>query len=195
VRLVKAALATVDREASDGYNSQTKAREGVIAKLADDLALRNPVMKAAVKDLITLMIDAIEIDNPVIRFALAKVLQEVIGKLGIDKVAGQLMQTLINDLTGHGKPSTLEEVSADTARRIGALEDQWADFMVKGGPEIQQAGEQWKAYGSLAIDAAVGYFFYLAATNPAAWARDVNDTAGTVVNVTAEAVVDIIRKV
>lgn len=193
VSLVKGALATVQRQASDGYNSQTRQRESIIAKIADDLAVRNPVLKTAITDLIKLALDAAEVDDPVLRLALSKALQEVIDRLGVDKVMGEFLSTLIGQLTGTRPPDTLQGVTADIAARLTALENQWADFMASGGPEVEEAGGDWKKYASIAGDLALVAFFAQAVADPNGWAREVNDTAGAVVNGTFTAVADLIK--
>jgi hypothetical protein len=193
IRLAKGVWTFVQESASRGYNSQTDARESVISKIADDLAVRNPVIKQAVTDLVKLTLDAAEIDDPVIRLALKLALAKVIDALGVDKVAGTLLATLVNDLAGGAQPSTLQEVAAAIAARLAALEGQWADFMVAGGPEVEQAGQAWKAWASIAGDAALVAFFAQAAADPAAWAREVNDTAVTVVNGTVAVIADLIK--
>jgi hypothetical protein len=195
VQLVKSALATVQREAADGYNSQTTQRESVIEKIADDLAVRNPALKAAIADLIGLALDVAEVDDPVIRIALSKALQEVIDKLGVDKVMGDLLSTLIAGLTGAAAPTTLQGVTADIAARLTTLEDQWATFMENGGPEVEQAGNEWKSYASIAGDLALVAFFADAVVDPAGWATAVNDTVGAVVSDTFTVIADLIKGV
>jgi hypothetical protein len=194
LRLVKAALATVQRQAADGYNSQTRQRESIIETIADDLAVRNPLIKTAVRDLVKLAVEAAEIDNPVIRVALGLALSKVVDKLGIDKVMGSLLSTLITDLTGGAKPKTLQAVAADVSRRLTQLEADWAGFMTRGGPEVEQAGQAWKAWSSALGDASLIAFFTQAVVSPVTWAAEVNDTAGRVVGDTVSAIADLVRK-
>jgi hypothetical protein len=194
VQLVKAALATVQREAADGYNSQTAQRKSVIETIADDLAVRNPVLKSAISDLVKLALDAAEIDDPLLRAAIAVSLRQVVDRLGVDKVMGSLLGALIDDITGGGPPATLQAVTADIAVRLGQLEGDWAGFMTAGGPEIEQAGNAWKGWAGVLGDATLIAFFTQAVTDPAGWAAEVNDTAGAIVNTTFTAVADLIRK-
>jgi hypothetical protein len=194
LKLTKAALATVQREAVDGYSADRSKRESLIAKLADEIANRNPAIRALVGDMVKLLLDAIEIDNPIARLALGVVLKKVIDSLGIDKVAGNLLGRLIDGIAGHGKPHTLQEVVADIALRLGYLEQQQAEFMEHGGPELEQAGDQWKKYGSLAADVALIGFFGQAVVNPAAWAAEVSNTAGVVVGDTVDAIASLLAK-
>jgi hypothetical protein len=194
IRLVKGCLSFVQREASDGYNSQTKARESVIDTIADDLAVRNPAVRDAVKDLIKLALDAAEVDDPLLRAALAVALGQVVDKLGIDKAMGALLSSLIADLTGGAPPSTLQEVAADIAKRLAQLETAEANWWASGGPELEQAGEAWKGWAGVLGDAALVAFFVEAAADPTAWATQVNDTAGAIVDSTFTAIADLIKE-
>ena len=193
IRLSKGVWNFVNRDASDGYNSQTRQRESVITRIADDLIVRNPVLKTAIGDMIKLALDAAEVEDPLLRLALGKALAAVIGKLGVDRVAGDLLSTLIAELTGAAAPTTLKGTTADIAGRLTALESQWADFMTSGGPELEQAGEAWKGYAGALGDAALVAFFGLAVSDPAAWAAGVNDSAGAIVNVTTSGVAALIK--
>ena len=193
-QLVKAALATVQREAADGYNSQTAQRKSVIETIADDLAIRNPVLKAAIGDLVKLALQAAEIDDPLLRIAIGAALRQVIDRLGVDQVMGALLGTLIDDITGGAAPTTLQAVAADIAKRLGQLEADQAAFMTAGGPEVEQAGKAWKEWAGALGDAALVAFFAQAVASPAAWATEVNDTAGAIVNSTFTAIADLIRK-
>lgn len=192
--LVKAALATVQRQAADGYNGTLKHRVSVIEKIADGLVNRNPALKIVVSDLIRLVIDAIEIDNPVLRLVIQQALTRIIDSLGIDKVAGSLLSGLIGDLTDSGKARGLQDVTGDIGQRLSRLEGQWADFMAHGGPEIEQAGDQWQAYGSLLTDAALVAFAAQAVAAPAAWAAEVDATAGRVVNDTVGVIASLLKR-
>jgi hypothetical protein len=192
--LVKAALQTVDREAADGYNSQSAQRKNAIATALTDLAERNPVIKDIVSHLIGLLVNVAAIDDPLIRVALNLGLKELISRLGVDKIEGTLVQALINEVTGGGPPRTLQQATAAIAGRLGTLEQQQADFMRHGGPEVEQAGDAWKAYASLGFDVALLGFVGLAVTDPTAFATGVNNSAGTIVNGTVSAVAGLIRK-
>jgi hypothetical protein len=195
VTLVKAALKTVDIEASDGYNSQLKARKSLISEIADNLVTRNPAVKALVSDLVTVLTDFLEFDNPVLRIAVKLALSKVINSEGIDKLTSGLLAMLVNDITGEGKASTLEQVTSDISGRLTSLESRWADFAANGGSELEQAGEEWKALDSLPIDLAIVAFLADAAAQPEAWAKDINDTVGALVNGTVSAVTALIRRV
>jgi hypothetical protein len=195
VTLVKASLKTVDMEAADGYNSGIKARKTLITTIADELVARSPLVKGIVTDLITALEDFLAVDNPVLRLALSFALSKVIDNAGVDKVTGALLQTLIGDLTGEGKASTLEDVTKDVSVRLTGLEQKWADYAADGGSELQEAGEDWQKLASLPVDIAIVAFLADMVADPAQWARDINDTAGAVINGGVAAVTALIKGV
>jgi hypothetical protein len=192
--LVKAALQSVDREAADGYNSQAAQRKNAIVTALTDLAERNPTVKSIVSHLVGLLVNVAAIDNPLIRVALDLGLKELIGRLGVDRIEGAFIQLLVNEIAGSGPPRTLQQTTAAIAGRLGALEQQQADFMRHGGPEVEEAGDSWKALASLSFDAALLGFFGLAVADPAAFATGVNDSAGAAVNGTVTAISALVRK-
>jgi len=179
---LKATLAEVQKEAASGYNAGTPDRKSTITRLLDDLAVTSPAVKGLVSDLIGLVIDVDTIDNPLARFIIQKLLAQVINRLGVERVIGDLLQRLIGPLAGQPKATGLYEVTRDVARRLAALEAQQADFMVNGGPEVEQAGRQWKDLASIATDAGLLAFLALAVADPEAWATGITDTAGPVAN-------------
>lgn len=193
LRAVAQCLATVQAEAASGYKAGNTQRASVIAKIADDLANRNPVIRALVKDLVTGLLDLLAVDNPLLRLALSVVLREIIGRLGVDRVAGDLLGALMAPLLGNPNPGNLHDVTDDLARRVSALEAQWARYMTDGGPELDQAGRQYKSIASAGAQLALLAFFGLAVAAPDAWARDVADTAGTLVSDTIDGVSTLIR--
>jgi hypothetical protein len=192
--LVKAALQTVDREAADGYNSQAAQRKNALTTILNDLAGRNPAVKAITSRLVGLLVNAAAIDDPLIRIALNLGLKELISRLGVDKIEGALFQSLIDEVAGSGPPRTLQQTAAAIAGRLGALEQQQANFMQHGGPEVEKAGDQWKALASLSFDAALLGFFGLAVADPTAFATGVNDSAGAAVNGTVNVISALVRK-
>jgi hypothetical protein len=194
VKLTKAALATVQREAADGYNADRGQRESLIVRIADEIVNRNPELKGIVGDLVKFLIDALEIDDPLIRVLLNGVLIKVVDSLGIDKIMGNLLSDLIRQVTHGGKPATLQHVIADIAGRLDTLEAQQAQFMEHGGPEVEQAGDLWKSLRTIGFDIAIVGFFAQAATAPQAWATEVADTVGVVVGDTVSAVTSLLVK-
>ncbi len=192
--LVVALHAAIESEAATGYNSGRRARAGVAGKILDDLAVRNPVIRALTGRLITLILDLAAVDNPVARVVVGVLLRQLINRLGVDRVAGNLLARILGSLTGHGEPKSLHDVTRDIDERLTGLEDQWAEFMTDGGPEVMQAGKEWKAETGVLADLAMLGFFALAVHNPAGWARDVSATAGTAVNDTIIGVTHLIRR-
>lgn len=194
LKSVAAALATVQRQAATGYNSQLHERLGVVGKLLDELAVHDPLVKQVVKDLVTAVFDLETIDDPLLRFAIGKLLNTLVAKLSVDKVIGDLLGRLLGSLTGHGRAAGLQDVTRDIGQRLNALEGQWADFMRHGGSEVEQAGDEWQQLASLAIDVGIVGMFGLAVANPQAWATGVADTIGAAGNDTLISVINLIRK-
>lgn len=194
IQAVTAALATVQRQAATGYNSGLHDRLGVIGKLADDLVIDNPAVKTAIKDLVVAVFDLETIDNPVVRFVITKALQELVGKLGVDTVVGDLIARLLATVTGQPKARGLQDVTRDVSNRLNALETQWAEFMANGGADVEQAGREWHDLGNLTVAVGIVDMFALAVVDPAAWATGVADTIGVVGNDTLGAVFSLISK-
>lgn len=194
LKAVAACLATVQRQASSGYNAGTHARLGVIETLLNDLADRNPANRGLVSLLVKSVLDLEAIDNPILRFGIGKLLGELIGKLGVDKVSGDLISRLLEPFTGGGPPTDLYGTERAVADRLTALEQQWADFMASGGPEVEQAGHEWKAISGLVADAAILSVFGLAVAEPAVWAAGVSDTIGTAGNAALDAIIGVITR-
>lgn len=185
LQLDRALHQAIEAEAASGYGGGLHGRLGVIAGLLDDLATHNPVIKGLVGDLVKAVLDLAGVENPVARLALSLLLKEVIGKLGVDKVAGDLVGELVGAITGEAHPKTLHDVIAAIDKRLSVLEGQWAEFMKHGGPEVEQAGDDWKALTGVIADSAILATFALSVADPQAWATGVNDTLGVV---TAESI-------
>lgn len=177
-QLARHSLATVQREAASAYKAATPAQTSLIGKLAGDLASRDPLVKDLVGRLIGGAVDLAEIDNPLLRIALPFVMKEIINRLGIDKPIGILLDDLLAPLLGSGQPKNLHAVILAICQRLTALEGQWATFMGDGGPEILQAGEQWRDITSLAADAGLLAFFGVMVADPQSWANDMATVAG-----------------
>lgn len=184
----------IEAEAASGYGGGLHGRLSVVATLLDDLATRNPFIKGLIGDLVRAVLDLVGIENPVARLALSLLLKEVVGKLGVDKVAGDLVNDLVGAITGENHPKTLHDVIAAIDKRLGALEAQWAKFMQHGGPEVEQAGDDWKDITSVLVDSAILATFGLSVADPRAWATGMNDTLGVVTADTIRAVTDLIHR-
>lgn len=193
-KLVKAALATVDKDAANGYNSGLKARKNLVATIANDLADRLPAVKTLVKDLIAALLDFLEIDNPVLRVALGFALNKLVSHEGVDKLTGDMLTRLIGELTGERRVTTLRQVTADASARLTGLEEQWAEFGANGGQQLENVGREIRTLESLPVELSIIAFFAMAVADPQRWASDVSDTAGAAVNKTADAIASLIRK-
>lgn len=192
VKSVKAALAAVQKQAASGYNGGLHDRLGTIATLLDDIAAGNPVVKSAVRLLVNGVLDLETIDDPIARWVLSKLLTEIIDKLGVDRAAADLVSRLLGTAAAHPRAAGLYDVARDVSERLNALEQQWAGFMADGGPEVEQAGKEWKSISGLAADAAILGFFGLAVTEPKAWSDGVADTVGIAAGDALTAIVDLI---
>jgi hypothetical protein len=194
IALVKAALQTVQDEASSGYDAGLDARRSRLGKLGDIIATHNPAVRGLVNDLAKYLIDLAEVDNPLVRILMGQVITHVIDDLGVDKIAGNLLGSLAQELTQNGIPHTLYDVCRDIDGRLNALEDSWVTFMDNGGPEIEQAGKEWKDITSLLVDVGALGLFVSAAADPAGWADTMSTAIGDPVNAAAASVIDLIMK-
>lgn len=191
---VRALHHAIEREAVSGYKAAQNQRLSTIQRVADLIANQNPVTRTLVKDLIAGVLDLVAIDNPVARIALTFLLRHIIDRLGLDKVIGQLLHALLAPLLGQPKPRGLSDVIADICARLNGLEGQWADFMQHGGPEVEQAGDEWKGLTSLVGDAALLVFLGSMCYAPQTFARDLSGTVGAVVNDTIIGATNLLRK-
>jgi hypothetical protein len=191
---VKLALQTVQREAASGYRTGFRDRLSLIARLAELAGVRNPVVSGLVKTVVTGIIDLIGVENPVARIALGFIIKRIIGKIGIDAPIGQLIDRLAAPLLGNPKPRNLHDVIMDLSGRIGSVEQQWAQFMEDGGPELLQAGREWKGITSVLGNVALLAFTAQLATDPDAWAREVAGALGDPVNAVMSGMADLIGK-
>lgn len=194
VKAVRAALATVQRQASSGYNAGLRERLGVVGQLLNTIADHNPVVKETVTLLVKAVFDLETIDNPAARLLIGKLLSEVIARAGVDRVIGDLIGRLLGPLEGGVRPADLYHVELDVARRLTGLETDWADFMASGGPEVEQAGREWRDITGVATDVALLGFLTLAVTDPQAWATGIADTAGVTGNAAMNAIVGLVSR-
>lgn len=185
---------TIEREAASGYTEGWGRRLGLVGKIADEIATKNPVVKGAVGLLVKTALDLASVDDPLLRFALATLLTHVVNALGVDRVAGDLLTAILDPIIGRGKPANLHDVEHDVDERLYQLEAQWAEFMAHGGPEVEQAGDDWKDLTSLAVDAALLGFLGLAIADPRAAYRAISDTIVPVVDGTAAGVLNLLKR-
>jgi hypothetical protein len=190
---VRAALALVQREAASGYALTMRQRMSLITRLADVIVTRDPLVKDAVNIVIRGLLDILAIDDPLARLALGFAITHIIDSLGLDKVTGQLLRDLVAPILGNQAPSNLHDVVESIGNRLNAVEAQWAQFYADGGPEILQAGEQWRDLTSLIADAGLLAFFGLAVTHPRTWAADTAAVAGPAVRGAAGAIAAVLK--
>lgn len=165
-KYARSILPTVDKEASDGYNSARSDQASGVSKLIDDLATDNPLIHGIVGDLVKLMIQLAEVDDPVIRIAAQILLRQVIDRLGVDKLAGGLADELARIFLGGGKPKTLQDVEAQVASRLNAGEAQWQQFYQNGGNDLETLGDQMRKSASPIFTLAMAGYFAGAVLDP-----------------------------
>lgn len=195
LKAVAACLATVQQQAASAYNAGLNARLGVIGTILEDMAGHTPLIKDAVEFLLKDWVDIENIDDPVIRWLANKAIDEIVNNAEVDKAAGSLAQTLLGPIIGQPRAKGLHDVISDISARLAAMEAQWATFMKDGGPEVEQAGKEWKEITGTLVNLGFLGFTGLAATDPAAWATGVSDSVGTVANDSIGAIVGLIGKI
>jgi len=195
LKTVAALHATIEKEAASAYNAGLNARLGVIGTILEDMAGHTPLIKDAVEFLLKDWVDIENIDDPVIRWLANKAIDEIVNNAEVDKAAGSLAQSLLGPIIGQPRANGLHDVISDLAARVAAMEQQWATFMKDGGPEVEQAGQEWKAVTGTLVNLGFLGFTGLAVADPAAWATGVSDSVGTVANDSIGAIVDLIGKV
>ena len=191
---IKALHQAIEKEASSGYNTGSQGRAGNITSLLDDLLTRTPAIRGLERELVSIVLDLAAVDDPLIRLGVGKLLTEIINKAGVDKATGDLVSLLLGTYAGQPVAHDLHGAMLDLARRVTALETQWSDFMKKGGPEVEQAGQGWKDLTSLVTDAAILGFVGLAVNDPSAWATGVNDTIAGPADTALTGIVDLIQR-
>lgn len=183
---------TIEKEAVAGYAAGQGIRSNMIQQLASDLNVRGLLDTASTDILIKAVDVLVDIDDPELAAVANKIVSEIIKKSGIGDDLGDLIDRLIQPGPGGAKPKDLTGVIADITYRIGQLEGWISNFMLKGGPEVEDAGSQWKTLNSLIVDAGLLAFFAQAVADPAAWATEVADTVGVVANGALGSIVDLI---
>lgn len=187
-QLVAALHKDIEHEAASGYSATLHNRTTIVSRIADLIATRNPAARAIVSRLIEIILDLLVIDDPIARLAATFLIREVVNRAGIDKAAGNLLADIAGPLLGDPKPKGIPDVIRNIGDRLDALESQWATFMDDGGPQILQAGREWKDVTGYVTDAALLAFFADAVARPQAWAREVAGAAGPAVRAATAAV-------
>ena len=190
---VKALHHLIEREAATGYHSGNPGHLSAVSALGDAISAAEPVVRVVVERVIRYAIDLAEVDNPLLRFLATKLLSYVIRRLGIGKVAGEMLSSLVNPVAHMGAPRGLAEVVTMLCGRLNALEQFNATFMADGGPEILQAGNQWREIDSPATTIALAGFFGAMVADPNDWATVLADTIGTVVTDTISGAAKLMR--
>ena len=168
------ALQTVQREAASAYRGSYHDRRSAASKVLSAIVARNPLVRGLVSRVVTVLLDVASVENPLVRLAAGFILTKVVSGLGVDKALGDLASVLLRPLLAGGPPADLHGVIADLAARVQAVEAQWVTFMADGGPQVEQAGQQWRNTTTLSVDAALLAFAVAGVVNPAATARELS---------------------
>lgn len=193
--LTNALHQAIEREASTGYRAGRGDRSSPLKALAEDLHVRGLIDAVVTKLLIEAADVLVRTADPALAAVVERVIGEVIKKSGVGKDLGDYLYGLIVPGAGGPDPNDLPGVMADVSHRLSGVEDWISSFMLAGGPEVQDAGRQWKTVASLGVDAAFLAFVVQAVAAPDAWAREVADTVGVVGNAALGGIVDLIEKV
>jgi hypothetical protein len=187
-KLTDALHKTIESEAASAYAATLKNRASIVNRLADLIATRNPVVRGAVRDLIRVVLDLLAIDDPLARLAATFLIREIVNRLGVDKAAGTLLADIAGPLLGDPKPKGIPDVIKNIGQRLDGHDSQWTTFMDDGGPELLQAGKEWKGLTSYLTDAAMLAFFADAVARPQRWAAETAAVAGPAVHEATAAV-------
>jgi hypothetical protein len=193
--LTKALHQAIENEAAAGYRSGRGDRSSPLKALANDLHVRGLIDAVVTKLLIEAADVLVNTADPALAAVVDRVIGEVIKKSGIGKDLGDYLYGLIVPGSGGPDPKDLPGVMADVSHRLSAAEDWISSFMLAGGPEVEDAGRQWKTASSIAVDVALVAFVVQAVTAPEAWAREVADTVGVVGNDALIGIVNLIEHV
>lgn len=164
----------IEREAASGYAQSRHGRISAIEQLLADLAGRDPAVQAVTRRLAVLAADLLGAESLPERLLAGALIGQLVRRAGIEGPLAAFTQALLGPLLGDPKPHDLHGVISDITARIGALEDQQAQFYRDGGSQLLQAGSSWRDWSALPIDAALLAFAAAAATAPAATAREVS---------------------
>lgn len=187
-KLVSALHSAIEKETASGYSSTLRERTTIVNRIADLIATRNPAMRAVVSDIIRIVLDLLAVDDPLARLLAGFLIREVVNRLGIDKAAGVLLADIAGPLLADPRPKGLHDVISNIGLRLDALESQWAGFMEDGGPQILQAGREWKNITSILADAGMLAFFGGMVTAPQATAAETAAVLGGLIHDSAVAV-------
>lgn len=186
---------TIENEAVSGYKAGLGIRTTMLQQLAEDLNVRGILDTVTTKLLIKAADALVDVEDPLLAAVANRIIGEIIRKSGLGADLGDLLDRLIDPSSNGGTPKDLPGVIEAITHRIGELEDWVSQFMLDGGPEVEDAGRQWKVLNSLVVDAGLLAFFGQAVLQPEAWAREVNDVVETVADATIGSIMDLIRHV
>lgn len=190
----KALHQLIEREAASGYRAQYQGRLVAITGILAHLITRVPFLRNVLNKIIGGVIDLIGVEDPVARWVITVLMTRVVGRLGVDKAAGEFAQSLLTPILGQPKPRDIHDVINDMSARLNAMESQWARFFADGGSQVEQAGKEWQAVTGPLTDVALLAFFGAAVADPGVWAKDVQATIGRPVEAVLMGAADLIKR-
>jgi hypothetical protein len=155
---INAIIPAINKAAVAGYNSVRPQQSSLLDTALTDLATDNPAVKDLVSGLVKILLDLASVDDPVERIAGQLLLSQIIDRLGVDKLAGTLVNNLVSEFLGTGTPTTLQQVEASVATRLANLESQWQQFYANGGDDIENLGNQMRTSSGLIFTGLMGGF-------------------------------------
>lgn len=185
----------IEQEAVAGYKAGQGIRTTLVQQLAQDLNVRGLLDTVTTKLLVEAIDAVMTIDDPALAAVANRIINAILKKSGLGDALADLISKLITPGAGGAAPKDLTGVVADITHRLAVIEDWISNFMLEGGPEIEDAGRQWKTITSLVVDAALLGFIVQAVTSPNAWATEVSDTVGTLANDTIGSIINLIGHV
>lgn len=163
---VNAIIPSVNKSAAAGYNSVRPEQASIASRVIDDLATDNPIVKDLVGKLVGIALDLASVDDPVARLLASLLLKQVIDRLGVDKLAGDLAGQLGGALFGAGPPASLQEVTAQVAQRLNTGEQQWQQFYANGGNDLETLGSEMRESANPLFTAGMVAYFAGAVADP-----------------------------
>ena len=185
---VRYVFQTINQVSSSAYRATLAERHGIVQSLIGEIAARNPAVHLITRELEGLILRVLETDNPLEAFIAKELISRLLADTGVDAALARLIGDLAGHLTGGQSPRDLHGTILDLAERLNRVEAWEANFMQHGGPEILQAGDDWKDETSPLTDGALLGFFALISAEPRAAAAATHDTLGVLIKDTIGAV-------
>jgi hypothetical protein len=168
----------IEAEATAGYRQGGQGQESPVQAVLTYVAGHDPLVRDLISKVATGALDLASVDDPFARLILGHLMTAVIGRLGVDKLAGRFAGDLLAPWLGDPRPRGIKAVTAALTARVGTVEREWAQFYGNGGADVEQAGSQWADLTSPLTDLGLVAFFGAAVADPAGWAAGISGSAG-----------------